>query len=110
LGSFGQLFIVLVGEYASFHPSQSHQPPIGGDDSIHKHVLQLSYRLEVGYQVFVQLIQRFFVFSREEDFPREQAVLYGVVADNGLTLRRLRPGALKGVFRLARACLSLVTL
>src|SRR5829696_5993311 len=73
-------------EYACLHPAQSPKPPVGGDDPIDEEVLQLSDRLKLGPQVFVQVPQRFLVFSRQENLLGAQAVLEGVQADGVLPL------------------------
>src|SRR5215204_6735676 len=87
----------LLHEYACLHPAQSPKPPVGGDDPIDEEVLQLSDRLKLGPQVFVQLPQRLLVLSRQENLLRAQAVLEGVQADGVLPLWRLGAGALQGV-------------
>ena len=66
--------------YACLHPAQSPKPPVGGDDPIDEEVLQLSDRLKLGPQVFVQLPQRFLVLLRQEILLRAQAVLEGIKA------------------------------
>src|SRR5829696_9022366 len=64
----------LLHEYACLHPAQSPKPPVGGDDPIDEEVLQLSDRLKLGPQVFVQLPQRLLVLSRQQNLLGAQAV------------------------------------
>src|SRR5215203_6937021 len=61
-------------EYACLHPPQPPKPPVGGDDPIDEEVLQLSDRLKLGPQVFVQLPQRLLVLSRQQNLLGAQAV------------------------------------
>jgi hypothetical protein len=98
----------FLNEYACLHPAQSPKPPVGGDDPIDEEVLQLSDRLKLGPQVFVQLPQLFLVLSRQENLLRAQAVLEGVEADGVLPLRRLGPVLFRAFRRLASAFFSLV--
>src|SRR5215208_8161710 len=57
----------FLNEYACLHPAQSPKPPVGGDDPIDEEVLQLSDRLKLGPQVFVQFPQGFLVLSWQEN-------------------------------------------
>src|SRR5215213_10785432 len=47
LRPFGQLLGALPGEYASLHPAQAPEPPIGGNYPIDEKVLQLSGGLQL---------------------------------------------------------------
>src|SRR5215218_5382390 len=87
----------FLNEYACLHPAQSPKPPVGGDDPIDEEVLQLSDRLKLGPQVFVQLPQRLLVLSRQENLLGAQAVPEGIQADGGLALRCPGAGALQSV-------------
>jgi hypothetical protein len=67
---------------------------VGGHNTVYQQVLQISHRLELLPQELVQFPEGGFVFSGEKDLPLEQTVLRGVVADGGLPIRCLGPGAL----------------